>query len=310
MGARLAACLDRPYDGHMTSRTGVAVLPLAIAAATATSALAQSLPTLQYDPPANFSRSASSPPEQYTSNAVNAYLVVYPFRPDPASLLQAYQQTMLRNWIDPQHQETNVAGPPGIATGTLAGADTTIVWSFVENIAGLPRQHLRVAVLSRGAVAVVDLSANSQYSWQQAWPAMEATLASMRVVASPVVAVPNASPATRAFSGLFVGTKPRYVVNLNRAVGSGDWVAASHFYLFSGDGRLYRGYDLPQAPVGDIRRFDYESARRSDPDNSGTYSVQGNQLMLQFGPQQLERIITTLAPNRLVINTVTYVRSP
>jgi hypothetical protein len=192
----------------------------------------------------------------------------------------------------------------------MTGADTTIVWSFVENIAGLPRQHLRVAILSRGAVAVVDLSANSEYSWQQAWPAMQATLASMRVVASAVVAVPNASPATRAFSGLFVGTKPRYIVNLNRSVGSGDWVAARHYYLFSGDGRVYRGYDLPPAPAGDIRQFDYESARRSDPDNSGTYSVQDNQLTLQLGPQQLERITTTLADTRLVINTVTYMRTP
>ena len=217
---------------------------------------------------------------------------------------------MLRAWIDPQYQETNLAGPPGIATGTMPGADTTIVWSFAENIAGLPRQHLRVAVLSHGAVAVVDLSANSQESWQQAWPAMSATLASMRVVASPVVVLANTTPATRAFSGLFVGTKPRYVVNLNRAVGSGDWVTATHFYLFSGDGRVYRGYDLPQAPGGDIRRFDFEAARAADPENSGMYAVEGDQLMLQLGSQTPERITTALAQNRLVINTVVYVRSP
>ncbi len=139
---------------------------------------------------------------------------------------------------------------------------------------------------------------------------MQATLASMHVVASAVVAVPNASPATRAFSGLFVGTKPRYVVNLNRAVGSGDWVTATHYYLFSGDGRVYRGYDLPQAPGGDIRQFDYESARRSDPDNAGAYTVQDDRLIILLGSQQPERITTALARTRLVINTVTYVRSP
>lgn len=283
---------------------------VALFGALATVAPAQALPTLQYDPPANFYRSATTPPEQYSSNAVNAYLVVYSFRPDPASLLQVYRQTMLRSWIDPQYQETNVAGPPGIATGTLPGADTTIVWSFVENIAGLPRPHLRVAILSHGAVALVDLSANSEYSWQQAWPAMQATLASMQVVATPVVDVPNASGATRAFSGLFVGTKPRYVVNLNRPVGSGDWVTAMHFYLFSGDGRVYRGYDLPQAPGGDIRQFDFEAARRADPENSGTYAVEGSQLILLLGPQQAERITTALDQRRLVINTVIYQRSP
>jgi hypothetical protein len=293
----------------MSVRTAGTLSLLIATLAPKTGAGQRALPTLRYDPPPNFYRSASTPPDQYSSNAVNAYLVVYPFRTDPASLLQAYRQTMLRGWIDPQYQETNVAAQPLIDTGTMPGADTVIVWRFIENIAGLPRPHTRMAILARGAVAIVDLSANSDYSWRQAWPAMQVTLASMRVVMpSAVAATPDASPATRALAGLFVGTKPRYVVNLNRPVGSGDWVTAMHYYLFSGDGRVYRGYDLPQAPGGDVRRFDYEAASQADPDNSGTYAVQGNQLIIQLGGQQPERITTTVDPRRLVINTVVYLR--
>ncbi len=288
--------------------------PLLLIASLATSSAAaqqQALPTLRYDPPPNFYRSASTPPEQYSSNAVNAYLVVYPFRPDPASLLQAYRQTMLRSWIDPQYQETNIAGPPGIATGTMPGADTTIVWSFAENIAGQERPHLRVAILSRGAVAVLDLSANSQYSWQQAWPAMEVTLRSMRVVMpSAVLAVPNASPATRALAGVYMGMKGHYVVDLNRPVGSGNWQTAPHFYLFSADGRVYRGFNLLVTTSSDIGRFDFNEAQRTDPESSGRYSVQGDQLVMQFGGPQPERLSATLRPGAatLTIDGVTYER--
>jgi hypothetical protein len=268
------------------------------------------LPTLRYDPPPNFYRSASTPPEQYSSTTVNAYLVVYPFRPDPASLLQAYQQTMLRNWIDPQYQETNVAGPPGIATGTMPGADTTIVWSFVETIAGLSRPHLRVAILSRGAVAIVDLSANSEYSWQQAWPAMQVTLASMRVVMpSGVAAAPQASPATHTLAGVYMGMKGHYVVDLNRPVGSGTWQRVPHFYLFSADGRVYRGFNLLVTSTSELGRFDFDAAERTDPESSGRFTVQGDQLLIQFGGPVPETVTTALPQGgRLTIDAVTYVR--
>lgn len=284
-----------------------------IAALAPSSATAQQqmLPTLRYDPPPNFYRSASTPPEQYSSNAVNAYLVVYPFRPDPASLLQAYRETMLRGWIDPQYQETNIVGPPGIATGTMPGADTTIVWSFAENIAGQERPHLRVAILARGAVAVLDLSANSQYSWQQAWPAMEVTLRSMRVVMpSAVAAAPNASPATRGFAGVYMGMKGHYVVDLNRPVGSGSWQTAPHFYLFSANSRVYRGFNLLVTTSSDVGRFDFDEAQRTDPESSGRYAVQGDQLVMQFGGPQPERITTMIRPgaSTLTIDSVIYER--
>ena len=74
---------------------------------------------------------------------------------------------------------------------------------------------------------------------------------------------------------------------------------------------MYRGFDDPPAPGVDLRRFDFEAARRNDPDNAGTYVVQGTQLMMQIGVQQPERIMTSFDDRtRLRIDSVLYERSP
>ena len=74
---------------------------------------------------------------------------------------------------------------------------------------------------------------------------------------------------------------------------------------------MYRGFDDPAAPGGDLRRFGFEAARRNDPDNAGTYVVQGTQLMMQIGVQQPERIMTSFGDwTCLRIDSVLYERSP
>jgi hypothetical protein len=84
-------------------RNAAWMLPLLIAALAPTRTSAQQmLPTLHYDPPSNFYRSASTPPEDYSSNEVNASLQIYPFRPFSGNIQQAFQQTLLREWIDPR----------------------------------------------------------------------------------------------------------------------------------------------------------------------------------------------------------------
>jgi len=289
---------------------GLAVALLAVTSRIA----AQALPTLRYDPPPNFYRSASTFPEQYESQEVNAGLQVYPFRPFKGDLLQTFRQGLLRDWIDPQFRETNISAAPSFSPANIPGAEAGIMGTFYENVAGLPKPHMRVALYAGGAVAIVDVSANSEASWRRAWPALQAALISLKVEPPNAAAAPApaGSPAARAsagaVSGLFMGTKPKYMVDLQRGVGYGRTVTASHWYLFSGDGRVHRGYDDPVAPGGDVRRFDFDNARRSDPDNSGTYTVQGNQIFLDMGTQGTERIVVALEPNRLVINTVIYRR--
>ena len=72
-----------------------------------------------------------------------------------------------------------------------------------------------------------------------------------------------------------MGTKPKYVVDLNRQVGLGRHVPALHYYLFSAEGRVYRAYDQLEVPGGDISGFDFNAAQRADPVNSGRYTVKG-----------------------------------
>jgi len=287
---------------------------LVVASFGASSLAGQALPTLRYDPPPNFYRSASTFPEQYESQEVNAGMQVYAFRAFRGDLLQAFRQGLLRDWIDPQFRETNISAPPSFSPANIPGAEAGIVGRFYENVGGLPKPHMRVALYAGGAVAIVDVSANSDASLQRVWPAMQAPLISLKVEApnAAAAAAPPGSAAARAsasaVSGLFMGTKPKYMVDLQRGVGYGRWVTASHWYLFSGDGRVHRGYDDPVAPGGDVRQFDFDNARRTDPDNSGTYAVQGTQLILDMGAQGTERISVPMNANRLVINTVIYRR--
>lgn len=84
---------------------------------------------------------------------------------------------------------------------------------------------------------------------------------------------------------------------------------ALHYYLFSADGRVYRAYDEIRAPGGDMRRFDFEAAKRADPVNSGRYSVRGNELHLELGDGRSRETIKAAKPKggRLTINAVLYI---
>jgi hypothetical protein len=277
-----------------------------------TSAFAQQeVPTLRYDPPPNFYLSAIHPPDDYSSNEFNATVQVYPFRPFNGNIEQMFQKTLLREWIDPRYQETNVAGQPEFRLGKVRDAQIVLIARYAENVAGMFRQHMRMVIVSGGKAAIVDASANNATTWQRALPALNVFGASLRVEAgasTPSVAE-GPGPAGGKIAGLYMGTKPKYVVDLNRPVGFGKHVPALHYYLFSADGRVYRAYDILAVPGGDVGRFDFDSAQRDDPVNSGRYTVKGNKLTIQMGGQPSETI-TTRAPegNRVTIDTVLYIR--
>jgi hypothetical protein len=141
----------------------------------------QMLPVLRYDPPANFYRSAITPPDQYTSNEVNASLQVYHFRPFTGDIQRMFEQTLLREWIDEAYREGNLAAPPRLGRDSVPGAHAVLVARFMESLGGPPKPRVRVVVIAGAAAAIVDLSAQSAATWERAWPAMSATLASLRV---------------------------------------------------------------------------------------------------------------------------------
>jgi hypothetical protein len=269
------------------------------------------VPVLRYDPPINFYRSASTPPEDYSANEFNAAFQVYPFRPFNGNIEQTFRKTLLREWIDPRYQETIVAAQPEFRLGSIRGAQLVLTARFAENIAGLAKPRMRMVIVADGAAAVVDASASSEATWQRALLSLNAMSASMRVDAEAASPAMTEGPGARgrAVAGLYMGTKPKYVVDLNRPVGYGSQVPALHYYLFSADGRAYRAYDDLPLPGGDASRFDFDAAQRADPVNSGRYTITGGKMFIQMGGQPVETI-TTAAPvgGRMTINTVVYVR--
>ena len=284
---------------------------IAVAALVATAAAAQpSLPQLRYQPPPGFYRSAVTPPEDYSANEYNAGVQVYPFRPFTFDVEQAFRRSLLREWIDPRYQESNLAGPPELRRITIAGARLAMSARFAENVAGIPRQRMRMLIVAGDAAAIVDASANNPTTWQRALPALNAMSVTMRVEAgAPPPVRATVTPAEgRAIAGLYMGTKSKYVVNLNRPAGYGSHVMALHYYLFSADGRVYRAYDDIAAPGGDAGRFDFEAARRADPVNSGQYAVHGDEVRIEIGDPPETIVAKKPKGGRLTIETVLYVR--
>jgi hypothetical protein len=243
---------------------------------------AQSTPALQYDPPASFYKSASASPADFSSSVANASMQVYAFRTFSGDIAQQFQRTFLREWIDPQFRELNVASPPQYSQTTIAGARTALIVRFLENVAGTMKQHMRIVIVSSTTAAVVDLSANSAASWSTAAPAMLASLNSMKLVDGAAIAAraeaAPPSPGDGSFAGIYMAMTSRYLALY------GTSVSAPYFYMFSRDGRLYRTYE---PPAGDIQAFDYVGALRTDPGNSGRWVRRGNQIVMRVGSDEV-----------------------
>ena len=290
--------------------TALAVVIGSIGAPAAASA--QDLPVLVHGEANGLYREASSSIESYTSTEASASLQIYAFRPFTGDLKQAFGSTLLREWIDPQYRETAVAGMPTFNSGTLPGAEAVFGAQFTENAGGMPHPRLRLAILARQAVAVVDVSAASPAAWQRVWPSMQALLASLKVeAATPPPAGPPAADggAGTGIAGMFSGITTRLVSDLTRGPGSFLRQPAVRYYLFSATGLVYRTFEQPNFPASDISRFNFAVAARQDPDNSGVYRIDSGRLTIRLGGGQPETVTGRVTDaNTLVIDSVTYER--
>jgi hypothetical protein len=240
---------------------------------------------LRYAPPANVFRAGIEPAEDFSFNGFNASLQVYQFRRFNGDIRQAFQTTLLRDWIAPMHKEENASGQPTFNAFQVSGADFAVVASFAENRVGLPRPHTRMLIVVGQEAAIVDASAGTVQSWQQALPALNALAATLRV--ETAAAPPPLAPAAgRAVAGLYMGMKPKFMALTGRSE------TALHFYLLSADGRVFRAYDKVGLPGGNIGMFDFDSAQRADPMNVGRYTVDGGKLIIQMETATRETIVT------------------
>src|SRR5215510_3321240 len=108
-------------------------------------------------------------------------------------------------------------------------------------------------------------------------------------------------------AGLYIGSTMVFQPNPFGGVGSGTWVQGTKWYLLAPDSRAHMGFKLPQVPGGDIRRFDFDAARRQAPQYAGTYDVQGNRVTIKLG---LETVVGEVnSAGDLLIRGTPYRRS-
>jgi hypothetical protein len=271
------------------------------------------LPILKYDPPPGFIEASYGNFEDFSSREVNGSIQIYPFRPFTGNLQTAWQQTLLRGWIDPMHEEASVAGQPVFKSVKLEGAQAVSIVQFVESNTSLNKPHMRTLIVANAAAAIIDVSAANNYCWQRMMPGVDALFKSVSM-GTDVADVPPTggsavgSAAGSGFSGIFMGFKPKYTVNLNGPVWSGTSPPAPFFYIFSPDGRAYRTFDATKVPRGGPETFDYRSAASVDPLNSGQYSVRGNQIVMRFGRGSETVTGAMTSKDAFVIYGVTYSR--
>jgi hypothetical protein len=267
------------------------------------------VPILNYTPPPNFIEASYGTFEDFTSTIVNGSIQIYPFRPFRGNLAVAWQQTLLRSWIDPMHQEASIAGQPVFKNVNLPGAQAMSIATFVESNTGLMKPHMRTLIVANGAAAIIDVSAPNSYCWQRIMPGVDALFRSLSLGTNgadmPPVGVPSA---TGGFAGIFMGYKPKYTVNLNGPTWSGTYPPAPFFYIFSSDGRAYKTFDATKVPQGGPEMFNYGAAATVDPLNLGSFSVQGNQIVMRFGRGSETVTGVMTSKDSFVIYGVTYSR--
>ena len=258
-------------------------------------------PALSYDPPAGWKRGPYSSPAVYTAPGGQAELHVYGFQRYDGDVRARLRQTRLFELIGIEHREHGPLEPPKAGELTVQGAGQVPFVTFAEQRNGVVRYRLRAAIPAPGAVGLVEFHALTLDAWKRELATMDKVFASMRVGDAP------ASAATRpaqGVSGLYLATVRRMVF---RPTGGSEWTTSTEFYLLSPEGKVYRGHGLPEVPGGNVARFDYEKARRTDPGNSGTYAASGSRVTLTVGD---ERIGATLAgPDELEIRGTKFRRS-
>jgi hypothetical protein len=243
---------------------------------------------------------------------VNASLQVYPFRQYNGDPRQAFQRSLMREAIDPRYQEGTVVPGAHMDSGSYPGADYMLRVRFQEMVVGPPyKERMRFIFVSGNSIAILDAQAVMMQSWQHILPQLNAFLATVKIGAgapAPSYSAPTGA-AGHAIAGLYEGFERKYVSGLY-GISSGYWTNALYYYLFSADGRVYRHYDELAVPGNDPARFDFNGAQRADPENSGVYSINGDQVFVRLGTPQNQKTFTMKLPkgNVVVIQGVEYTR--
>jgi hypothetical protein len=140
-------------------------------------------PALKYDSPSGFSRGDGNG-ETWIADGLDGVIQVYPFRRFHGDFAGEFRRTLFRDWISAPYREDQRLDQPNVRRLSVKGAEAAMAASFKNYNGGAPRDHLRVAVLVSGRVALLDISANSPAAFERNRPAFSGMLNSLRVVES------------------------------------------------------------------------------------------------------------------------------
>jgi hypothetical protein len=143
--------------------------------------------TLQYERPSGFSRGSADRVQSWIANSLDGLIHIYPFQPFRGDFVDEFHRTLFRDWILAPYREDKRLGQPNFTTLSVKGAEVAISASFKNFNGGAHREHLRVAVLASGLVALVDISANSPDAFGRNAPIFSRLLHSLEVVEGDVV---------------------------------------------------------------------------------------------------------------------------
>jgi hypothetical protein len=123
-------------------------------------------PTLRYERPGGYSK-GSGDTAAWIANSLDGVIHVYAFRPFQGDFAGVFHRTLFRDWIQDPYREDTRQNEPSFRALTVKGADSAMAASFKSVNGGARREHLRVAVLAAGRVALVDISANSPEAFER-----------------------------------------------------------------------------------------------------------------------------------------------
>ena len=141
-------------------------------------------PALKYDRPSGFSRGEGEA-ETWIADSLDGIIHVYRFRPFHGDFTDEFRRTLFRDWITVPYREDKRLDGPAFSVLSVNGATAAMAASFRNFNGGAPREHLRVAVLASGRVALVDISANSPQAFERNQRSFSKLLNSLHVVESP-----------------------------------------------------------------------------------------------------------------------------
>ena len=166
------------------------------------------MPILRYDRPGGFGGGSGDEAETWISDNLDGVIQVYPFQPFLGDFQSEFRRALFRDRISTPYREDRLLALPIFSPLRVKGAEAAISASFKNFNGGASREHLRVAILATGFVALVDFSANSPQAFQRNWPSVVRLLSSLRIVAGDV-SVPRASAPATGGSDL-VGAEPSH----------------------------------------------------------------------------------------------------